>query len=178
MRYVNMNVRFFLLKIIIVSFLLNSSCSGDRAPLFRMNLEADLIIPAGLNSLDTYYFTIPLVPTNFRTYWGGNPSDVQSILPANAQMFSRFSNIDWNIVREVYIFAVSPRNPDNRKEIFYQNLIERNRSSELRLFNSLPDVRDLLVQDFVNLEVRINFRVITPFEIDTRLIMNFHANAE
>ncbi len=154
------------------------SCTNQPINLFQINVEADFIIPAGLNSIDTYYFTIPRVPTRIRSYWSGDVADFGAILPANAFLTSRFNNIDWSLVREVYIFAVSPSNPENRKEIFYQNIFEPNRQRELRLFNSLPDVKDILSEEYFNIEVRINFRGITPVEIDTRMQMNFNVHGK
>ena len=46
---------------------------------------------------------------------------------------------------------------------------------ELRLFSSLSEVKDILLQDFVDIEVRLNFRRTTIQEIDARLNLNFVA---
>ena len=47
-------------------------CSNSVEPLFVMDMEADFVIPPGLNSFDTHYFIIRNVPTRIKNYLGSN----------------------------------------------------------------------------------------------------------
>ena len=143
-----------------------------------MDLEADFSMRAGLNNLDTHYFIIRGVPTFSANY--ANSAEARDaigeILPNRAEINARFSQIDWSIVQEVSIWAQSVSDSSIKKEIFYQDRINFGNVEELQLFSSLSEVKDILLQDNVTLEVRVRLRRITPQEIDTRLTMNFVAN--
>jgi hypothetical protein len=155
-----------------------TSCTDTQNKLFDMTIEADFVIPPGLNTLDTHYFIIERVPTRFRNFLLGSPDEIDQILSENAVLSARFTSVDWSIIREISVMAVSINDPNDKREIFYYNLLDFNQRNELRLIRSLPDVRDILNQDFFNLEVRLNFRTITPVEIESRLTMNFIANGK
>ena len=113
------------------------------------------------------------------TYLTGlDESTIGEILPRRAEITAPFDNIDFGIVQEVSIWAVSTTDSELRKEIFYQDRINLNDQKELRLFSSLSEVKDILLNDHVDLEVRFKFRAFTPTQIETRLIMNFLVNGK
>lgn len=144
-----------------------------------MDIEAEIEVGAGLNTLDTHYFLIRRVPTRIQTYLTGlDESIIGEILPRRAEIIAPFDNIDFGIVQEVSIWAVSITDSELRKEIFYQDRINLNDQKELRLFSSLSEVKDILLNDHVDLEVRFKFRAFTPTQIETRLIMNFLVNGK
>jgi len=143
-----------------------------------MDLQASLVIPPGLNNFDTHIFIIRDVPTGARSFFTDsiNEDQVEAILPNRAQLNTVFNNIDWAIVREISIQAVSAADPSIRREIFWHDRINPNTIEELRLFSSLSEVKDILLQDRMTLEVRLNFRQTTRAEVESRLTMNFVAN--
>jgi hypothetical protein len=154
-------------------------CTSDKPFLFDMDIEAEIEVGAGLNTLDTHYFLIRRVPTRIQTYLTGlDESIIGEILPRRAEIIAPFDNIDFGIVQEVSIWAVSITDSELRKEIFYQDRINLNDQKELRLFSSLSEVKDILLNDHVDLEVRFKFRAFTPTQIETRLIMNFLVNGK
>lgn len=139
-----------------------------------MLLEADFIIAPGLNTFDTHYFIVKNIPTRIKNYSAlGNDSTIGQIYPNRAELNARFTNIDWALVREISIWAVSTNDPKVKKEIFYHDRIELQNVKELKLLSSLSDVKDLLTQDVVDLEIRMNFRTFTPSDIESRLTLNF-----
>ncbi len=155
-----------------------SGCSSDSPPVFVMNLEADFKIPAGLNTLDTHYFVLRGVPTFSRTYVNNQEGRdaISGVFPSRAEINARFDRLDWAIIQEISIWAVSASDSSIKREIFYENRIDFSNVRELKLSSSLSEVKDILFQDQLTLEVRIRLRNITPFEIDTRLTMNFDAH--
>ena len=167
-----------MLKWISIGFLFTLlSCSNGAEPLFDIELEADFTIGAGLNTFDTHFFIIRNVPTRIQSFLGTVDEDlIGQILPTRAQITAPFTSIDFSIVREVSVWAVSSADPNIKKEIFYQDRIEFNEQEDLKLFSSLSEVKDILTEDDFDLEIRFNFRTFTPTNIDSRLTMNFIVN--
>lgn len=160
--------------ILIVSGL---SCGGGETPLFVMELEAELLIPAGLNNLDSYYFKIEDVPTRIANYATTTFGDIDRIQSSNARIEGRIFDIDYSIIDQITIDVISKSDPSNQKEIFYNNLISFNEQSELQLLSSLSDVGDILIEDTVDLGIRLIFKTFTRTELDTRFYMTFNAYA-
>ena len=165
---------------ILLLFLLATlgGCDNVPEPLFTMRLEADMVIPAGLNSFDTHYIYIRDVPTRVANYFNGPFSEegIEQVYPEQAVLSSLFVAIDWAIIREISIRAISSADPSINEEIFYHNRINNSQVKELPLLSSLPDVKDILLQERLTLEVRLNLRNSTPAEIESRLTMNFAVN--
>lgn len=153
------------------------SCGGGETPLFVMEVDAELIIPAGLNSLDSHYFIVRDVPTRIANYAVNTFNDIDRIQSSNARLQGRVQEIDYSIVDQITIDVISKSDPSNQKEIFYNNLIPFNRDEELTLLSSLSNVSDILTEDLIDLEIRLIFKTFTPTELDTRLFMTFNAYA-
>ncbi len=155
-------------------------CGTTQEPLFLMQLEADFVILPGLNSFDTHYFILNNVPTRIGNYLsqGVDAELVDRVLPNRAELNAKFVNIDWAIIQEIQILASSPKNPQEKKEIFYHDRVNLENVNELKLLSSLSEVKDILLEDRLHLEIRINFRRPTPVEIESRLTMNFVANGK
>lgn len=157
---------------------INWSCTSSPEPLFIMQMESDFTMPAGLNNIDTHYFVLRGIPTfagNYVNTDAGRDA-VEQIVANRGEIVARFNQIDWAIVQEISIWAQAADDSSNKKEVFYQNQINFGNVSEIRLSASLPNVKDILLQDVVTFEVRVRLRTITPREIDTRLTMNFVAH--
>lgn len=171
-------MRIYGLFLLILTSITFNSCDNTPEPLFTMRLEADMVIPAGLNSFDTHYLYIRDVPTRIANYFSGpfNEEGIEQVYPEQAVLSSLFVAIDWAIIREISIRAISSSDPSINEEIFYHNRITNSQVKELPLLSSLPDVKDILLQERLTLEVRLNLRNSTPAEIESRLTMNFAVN--
>jgi len=154
------------------------SCSSGPQALFQLRIDADLTLPPALNNLDTHHFFIRDVPTRYRNFLSGSfdENNIGSVVPDRASLSSLFVNVDWGIIREISIHAISNSDPTLSREIFFHDRVNPSNLNDLDLFNSLSEVKDILLQDLITLEVRFNFWRITPTEIDTRITMNFNVN--
>jgi len=163
--------------LLILSSIISLSCSNVEEPLFQMRVDADFSIPPGLNSFDTHHFIIRDVPTRFRNFVS-DPQDasIGAVLPSQATLSALFVGIDWAIIREISIHVVSDTNADDSKEVFFHDRVNNSQIKDLELLSSLSEVKDILFQDFVTLEVRLNFRRVTSAEIESRITMNFNVN--
>ena len=168
----------YLVFLVVLTSLASLRCGSSEEPLFIIQMEADFTIRPGLNSFDTHYFVLNQVPTRIGNYLGPGVDEatIGRILPNRAELNARFANIDWAIVQEISIWAISASNPTVRKEIFYHDRVNLNNVKELQLLSSLSEVKDILLQDRLTLEVRLNFRRTIPVEIESRLTMNFVVN--
>lgn len=167
----------YLFRILLAGLILSllSSCGGGDNILFEMEVEAELIIPSGLNTFDTHVFTIRDVPTRIDNYALTTFEDIDRIQASNAMLMGRVQDIDYSIIDQIVIDVISDTDPNDQKEIFYSNLISFNRNNDLQLLSSLSNVNGILTNDFVDLQVRIIFRTFPPTELDTRIIMSFNA---
>ena len=171
-------MRYYALFLFVLASVVFNSCANTPEPLFTMRMEADIVIPAGLNSFDTHYIYVRDVPTRINNYITGSfdRDGIEQVYPDQAVLSSLFVSIDWAIIREISIRAISSSDPTINEEIFYHNRITNSSVKELPLLSSLPNVKDILLQDRVTLEVRLNLKSSTPAEIESRLTMNFAVN--
>lgn len=165
----------YLLGLLIV--LTGVSCGGGETPLFVMELETELLIPAGLNSLDSHYFILRDVPTRIANYPITTFNDIDRIQSSRASLEGRVQELDYSVIDQITIEVVSKSDPSNQKEIFYNERIPFREQTELKLLSSLSDVSDILTEDLIDLEIRLIFKTFTPTEFDTRLLMTFNAYA-
>jgi hypothetical protein len=160
--------------ILLLAISLNS-CSDDIEPAFDIDVETFFVIPAGLNSIDTHIFEIFNVPTFIQSSSQTTRNAVTSVRSNRARLTGRFTNINFRIIERISIRAISPLDTQNEKEIFWMDFIPVDQDGDLELFSSLPNVDDILLQDNIHLQVRINFKTFVPSDIETRMLLNFKA---
>jgi len=166
---------FFFIALIFVLL----GCGEDETPLFEMKFDTVLEIESGLNTIETFYFPINNIPTSFNSYANNlSADDIGSIRPASCRIEGGFSNINYNFIREIYINAIDPAFPNVSREIFYLEENFANDNNELELFGSLLNVKDVFINDRVNLEVRVRFRIPTPGVSEHRITFSLFAFAE
>ena len=154
------------------------SCGDDRVVLFDMEFEAEFDIPAGLNTIETWYFDIPNVNTFYSSFSGGiDEAAITSIYSSTCTLDGRFGLIDYDFIRDIYINAWDPTDITSKRELFYRENIPIDDSNEIVLFGNLANVKEVLNNDLVNLEVRINFRN-NPSNVENRLTLRFQAFEE
>lgn len=153
------------------------ACVKSEDPLFEVEHDVDFEIPAGLNNIETHIFIINNVPTHvgnrlddFNLTW----DDVERINSAKATITGKFSNIDWDFVSSVEIDAINIHDHLDRKEIFYQEFIGFDTNEELRLLSSLSDIKSILENPTMKLEIQLRFKQFTPATLDTRFTYSFN----
>lgn len=165
--------KFFFIVILAISL---NSCTDNAQSVFDINVETFFVIPAGLNSFDTHVFEIFNVPTFIQTVSSASTREaVTSVRASTGRLTGRFTNINFRNVERISIRAISPLDLQNEKEVFWMDFIPVNHTGDLELFSSLPEVDDILLQDNIHLQVRINFKSFVPSDIETRVLLNFKA---
>lgn len=153
------------------------SCSSEPPTLFEVNTDTVFIIPAGLDNFRTHTFILRNIPTRISSQvTTSNEDAISGIFPNRANIRAPFINFDFRLVNSVIINIWDSANPEDKREVFFMDILNNRNSDQLQLFSSLSEVKDILLNDTFNAEVRIIFRSFTPTEIESRLTMNFVAH--
>ncbi len=171
-------MKFRSLAILLVIILCCSSCDKNSTPLFEMEMFFELDIPAGLNTLESHFFIVRDVPTFASSLLTGNgvdPEDIGFINGLTATMETRFSGLDLDFVEDIGVHFFED-DISTRQESFYvfNDFIEFGNKTEIPMIPTLVDFKDVLLQETVDIEFKINLRAFIPSELDTRVTMRFN----
>ncbi len=149
-----------------------SACKKeDDQFLFRMEYDQIISIPPGLNTVETYTFVLKDLPTNFQALLsthGLTDEAVRSVNPGAIRLTDELNQLDFNRFEKVSLLA-STGDFKNEKEIGYQETIPLNSSSQLQLFPTLVDARDIFSQQSFNLRLKIKLRNFLTSNSNVRL---------
>lgn len=153
-----------------------AACSKEATYLYEVPLEAEFVIPSGLNTIETHYFIIKDVPTYFTQFAndrGVDTSSITNIQSARGLLRGTFQNNDYSFISRIAINIVSHKNPNRIKEMFYMDFVPLNTNEELRMLSSTTELRNILNEEFVDVQVAINVRDFTTTNIPTRLRFSY-----
>lgn len=169
-----------LLTSILIVLLLG--CRGDnRIELFEVNQVVDFTIQAGLNTSDTHFYSFSSVQSAFSPELnarGMELADVASVEPKFAELSTVFADEELDFIRQFSVRLFDPFNPDYSREIFYLDPVPNNTKTVMRPFPGLSDVKDLIANPSVGVEVRVAFRWVTQRSYDMRLAFDLSAKAQ
>lgn len=153
-----------------------NSCTETLEPLFFVTVDRDFVIPGNLNTIETHFFELKNVPTLLEenlTVFNRTLDDVTSINPGDASFTVNFDNVDWTFIQKVEVYVVSRTDPNNKIRMFFSNEPDFNNRSSLNMFNSFVDIKDIMKEGIIDLEVRIKTRTFVPGNVATRLTFNY-----
>ena len=165
-------------KIIIYTIMVFSffSCTKQTPVLYEVNLEREFDIPAGLNNIETHYLYLRNVPTFFRQFASANGVDsasVSSVRAARGLLESQFQSTNFDFIDRISISVVSRKDPDLRREMYYLDEVPFNTGSEMRMLSSTTELRNVIEEEFVDIEIRLNLRASMGTSIRTKLIFSY-----
>ncbi|MCB0675237.1 MAG: hypothetical protein KDC30_00970 [Saprospiraceae bacterium] len=168
--------------LLLVAVLATLSCNKlDKGVLFSWPIpQLEFTIPAGLNIAQAYYFNLENVPTNalgLLSTYSVDSSQVQSITPATARITSIFGNVSYDFLFEVSIMLCEPgdSSPNCGYEIFYRVPIPEGTGAFLDLIPNQNDIKDLLLQETVNIQVKLaQLRAPSPQFVESRMELTFN----
>lgn len=165
------------LKIFSIILLLSIlGCEKERVPLFEVNLDAEFEIQSGLNTISTHVFIIKDVPTNYKISAdnrGVDTSQITNIQSARGLLKAKFGSADYDFVSRVSVYALSKSDPTLRREMFYLDFVPLETNEELRMLSSTSELREILNDEYIDVEVRLNFRSFTGPSLPTRLVFGY-----
>ena len=151
------------------------SCRKDRRQeLFTLSYPPPPIkfdILPGLNTFDTHIYTISPIPTRYAELLaqsGRSANDVIAIEAKSGQLSSIFQDINLDFVHRVSIFIYDPFEPDNKIEFFYMDPVLFGDKTVIQLFPGIADISEWVQQEFIGVEIRLDYRQNTPtfFEME------------
>ena len=157
-------------------FLLALSCGKDSGEeLFLLKFPPPPIefeILPGLNTQDTHIYTQSPINSQYEARLeasGHTEDEVNLIQSKDAYLSSKFEDVDLDFIHEISIYIFDPFDPSNKIEFFYLEQIPFKEKTSIRLFPGITDVSDWIKSGIFGVEIRLNFREITPSLIPMKL---------
>ena len=158
----------FLFGVVIVF----NSCEQGAEPLFFVEVERDFDLPSSLNTIETHFFQLKAVPTLLDANLNVNNmtlDDVMSIGPGDASLSSSFGNVDWTFIQTVEIWMISRFDSSKRARVFYSDQPDFSNRNSINMFNTFAEIKDIISEGLIDLEVRIKTRNFVPGSVQPRL---------
>lgn len=165
----------FSLGLFLVSILLGSCSKYDVR--FEIDAFGDMIIPAGANALDIFGIEAPVV-FQFQQQLdivALTAEDISEVVAISAIFQSKFGEEDLSFLQVVEILALDPTGEGNPKEVFYYDPIPLGPRTRVELFPSLPNIKEYIQNDQLQLRIECTFRRPPPKNYDIRIDMVFGA---
>ena len=170
--------KYLLLAIGLILF----SCNRDkREELFVMPDHVDFTIQPGLNTFDTHFYVYGTKPSQLNAVLdatGHTIDEVKSIEAKQAFLSGIFQDVNLNFIDKVSVWIFDPFDQDNKIEFLYLDPIPYRNKTSIQLFPGIADISEWIERDYFGIEVRLNFREVTPSSIDMRLNWELRALGE
>ena len=158
------------------------SCNKDnRTEFFELNHFVDFEIQAGLNTFDTHFFVVSPFESIYDDKLaasGVSPDEVIAIEAKDAILSSTFGDINLEFIHRISVYIFDPFDPSDKIEFFYLDPTPFRNSTSWRLFPGIADISDWIERDYFGIEVRLEFREITPSAIPMRLEFDLRVMGE
>ena len=167
------------LAFVAISLLAGAACNrDDQEVLFELNFPPPPLtfnILPGLGTFDTHVYTMSPIPTFFSKKLGnsGHTIDEVGIIQAkDAYLNAIFGDVNLDFIYRVSVFVFDPFNPADKVEFFYLDPVPFKDKTSIRLFPGITDIREWMQEEFVGVEIRLDFREISPSFIEMELEMD------
>ena len=152
------------------------SCSKNAEPRFYVDIERDFDVDKSLGAIVTHFFELKNIPTRLDqnlSLFSLAEENITIIGPADATLTTTTGLMDWSLVNFVEIYAISRVDPSNNERIFFVNQRDTGNRDALQLFNTFADLSDIMVEETIDLEVRLRTIVPVPGNFRARLTFNY-----
>lgn len=154
------------------------SCKKDnRDELTELNYVMDFDIQPGLNTFDTHFYVVTPISSQFETRLaaaGHTVDEVGAVEPKEGNLGSVFQDVNLDFIHRVSVYIFDPFNPADKIEFFYLDPVPFKNKTVIHLFPGIANIQEWIERGFFGVEVRLNFREVTPsltqmrFEFDLR----------
>jgi len=162
-----------------IIFILSSLVScGKNEPIFRISTFIDFTIPAGSSSVTILGFENEVI-FPFETQLnnlGGTVPAIMSVNANNAIFYPRFDpEVNLDFINVIEINVLDQDDLTFSREVFHFDPIPFGTKNDIELFPSLPDIKSLIKDEKLLVQVELQFRAPPPRNIDIRIEMQFDA---
>lgn len=173
-----MFLKIYLMKIkhiFLFLFLVSIVSCGKEEPTLEIGTFVEFSVPAGLSTIESHYFireNVPILYDSQLSASGIDESNVEMFVAGAATLIPGSGrDFDLGFIRGVNVFLVEENG--KRNELFYLDLVPIGDKTEIRLFNSIVDLQDKIVNDRGTIETKLEFNTPPPTTYDFRLNMSF-----
>jgi hypothetical protein len=154
-----------------------TSCGKSDVPEILVESRCDFIIK-NTSTLVTTYAPILNVPVFYNTTISNNSLDDTNaeVLPYSCIIRGAFADIPYDFLQDIAVYAVSIKNPTVKKEMFYLENIPYNQGPILELFPSINNLKDIMQEDIIDIEVRVNLKKFVPLEFISDITFKYSIN--
>lgn len=158
------------------------SCNKDRrTELFELNHFIDFEIQPGLNTFDTHFFVVSPLTSFYQTKLdasGHTADEVIAIEAKDAILSSTFGDVNLEFIHRISVYIFDPFNPSDRIEFLYLDPTPFKNATSWRLFPGIANISEWIEREYFAVEVRLNFREVSPSLIPMRLEFDFRVMGE
>lgn len=161
---------------IVLLILIGMGCEKTIEPRYKMSVQKDFVLPAGLNTIETHVVVLEDVDTQYLSSLAVNNigvDQVKSVSGGAGRLALVTGAENLVFVREVKVRARSKKNASNTANMYYQDQINYNQGQEIVLFNTLANLKDHFQENTIDIEVRFKLRGTSPNEILMRLFFEY-----
>lgn len=155
------------------------SCRKDkRQEFFELNYFVDFDILPGLSTFDTHFYLVSPLPSQLEAKLasvGRTREEVIAIEAKQAYLASIFEDANLDFIHRVSVHIFDPFNPSDKIEFFYLDPVPFRDKTVIQLFPGIADVSEWMDRDYFGVEVRLDFRQVTPSLIQMRLEFDLRA---
>lgn len=158
------------------TLLLFSQCEKEDNFIFRGQFESRFVIPGGLNTLLTHYIILENVYTDFSRLSnnaGLNVEDIKSIQASYGRMLTLQGGQDLDFIQDISITAISRKDRKLKKEMYYSEFVPFVVDEEIKMQSGTAELKEILSEDYINIEIRLNIRNFVPNTIEATLDMSY-----
>jgi hypothetical protein len=167
--HLRINIPFFLL---VAALLGMGACTKDDRPeLCRLTHRLDFNIQPGLNTFETHVYTFSPIASQLDAALaarGFTRADVEAILPRSAVLRGTFQDVNLDFIHRVSMHVYDPFD-NNKIEFFYLDPVPVRNKTSIELFPGISDVTEWFERPFFGIELRLDYRQVTPSLIPMRL---------
>jgi len=147
-------------------------CGKDEEVIYEAKFEQRFVIPSGLNTVLTHYITIQNVYTDCirRTQNAGLAiEDIKKIQASFGKLRTYLSNQDLDFIQDISIVVVSRTDPAKKVEMYYSEFVPFTVDEEIKLQSGAAELKEIIKEDYIDLEVRLNIRGFVPNAVEVVL---------
>lgn len=155
-----------------------SGCRKNDNILLDGNFDTRFVIPSGLNTVLTHYITIENVYTDFSrkaTSLGISLEDIKKIQASYGKIRAISANHDLDFIQDISVVIISRINPERKVEMYYSEFVPFQVDQEIKLQSGASELKEILDEDFIDIEIRMNIRGFVPNAIEAVLESSYVA---
>jgi len=142
-------------------FLCTQACNTSSNEAARLRFLVPLDLDGGLGTVQTHVFRVFDVPTLFEETINTSNITLESITQIQSSFGSfagKFESIDLNFIDGMTVHILEDATTGDRTELFYLDVVPLGNKTEIKLLASTSELKDLLSQETIDLELSLRFR--------------------